>query len=256
MNRHRLVYIHFFCLLIFSAIKVYSEEKVQWYSETHQQSTQRVFSQSSQLRYFLPFNSYGMIGINHLSTPGHEGQIDAAAHFFGEVGWHFSKHRRVKIFAGLRYKYYYGEETSWQRQTAKLDWRILYVNGEYKEFGKQYFVESYWESLFSSADNNNLITTTFYRFGIMAKNGSWRWDFFTSPVFKFDRIGHFYYNLASWELMARISRSFPHWVISLYTGASFDHYIQRHMGDEFEKEVNPYHRNQVNGKILLTIGSW
>ena len=234
---------------------VQAREAIQWYGETQEQFRQRVFTQHLQIRYHFQSWPYGILGINHLSFPGKEQEADAAAHFFGEIGWRWEKDDWGKLFSGVRMKNYYGEKSSWQRQTPKVDWRILYVNGKYHEIFSRYFSETYGECLFTSADNNNLIASVFYRFGMIVYQKRWRWDFFTSPVIKLDRIGHFYYNMSSWEVMARVSWPFSHWIFSLYSGVSMDHYLQRRGRGDIEIEVNPYRQNKINGKILLTFGS-
>ncbi len=256
-----LMNIHLLVIMTILPVTVKSAEIPQWYGETHEQSNQRVLSQLLQMRSKFSRPFYGMLGINHLSFPGEEGRADSASHIFGElncqlIGDQSGGRDWGQLSIGIRLKKYYGVDSSWQRQTKKIDLRILYVLGDYQEFFSHVFRELYWETIYTSADQNNLITTIFYRIGLMVNQGPWRWDLFTAPILKLDRLGHFYYNLGSWELMARMSRRFSHWSMALSAGLSFDHYFRREVHGDLATEVNPYQTNKLNGKILLTLGSW
>ena len=102
------------------------------------------------------------------------------------IEWNFGM---VSLFGEARARKFYGDSLQ-----SSSDFRALVVFGDFLQSGIR-FLEIYSENLFTSADGNNFISSSFLRPGLRwAIKNAFLADIFLEPFLSVDRLGHYYYN--------------------------------------------------------------
>lgn len=158
----------------------------------------------------------------------------------------------AQLFTELRGRSYYREALN----QKKLDARILLTIGKYGDVGLDAsrsilgFYELYTETLFTSADESNVIESAYIRAGLRKPViKDLMLDVFVEPFVTVDRIGHFYNNRADAKLNMRLQYATANYSFGL-TGS----YLVNDYFDYAKFERNPYLNETSGFRVLFVAG--
>lgn len=213
-------------------------------------SSIRVRGEAEVARGIAPYLQLG----SELSTLSQQiGNIDTFSYAYGAPGLKLA-YGSFALYNEVRFRSYY-KESRFGNQT-KVDGRALLVYGDFFSYPIApssflfRFAEPYSETLFTTADKNNIIESAYVRLGLRAV---WEpklyTDLFLEPYVTLDTGRHFYNNRADLKLSARVGYQINPISISFITSALYNTYFGR--GDA---EANPYRDKNLGARFLLVVG--
>lgn len=228
---------------------LYSEHAVVDREERFSSSV-RVRGEAEVVSWFSPYLQMG----SELSIPTYQmNNMDNFSYGYAAPGIKFG-YGPFALYNEARFRGYYKQSGSVGQSTA--DYRSLFVYGDFFSFPIAAstflfrFAEPYSETLFSSADKNNITNSTSLRLGV---RGAWTpktfTDVFVEPYVTLDTARHFYNNRTDVKLSLRIMQQIDPIQISLISSVLYNAYFSR--GD-FER--NPYPNRSPGVKFLLAVG--
>jgi hypothetical protein len=230
------------------------------YSESTYLSREDVLANSTRLRVEVARWSMGapyLIGgdeaFNHSARLGDRGTLDTSSYTYVAPGLRL-EWKPAQLFLESRFRKYGGPEASaLQPALPTRDQRALLVLGLWRERDvlalrrSRVFGELYSETLYTSADANNVIHTTFLRPGLRYEPVERLYlDAFAKPFVSFDRGMHPYNNRAELEGGLRVVRLVGWLSVSL----SGSYLVNRYFDYAATTEAVP---NRHSGYRLLAV---
>ncbi len=226
-----------------------------WYTEDAFLDRENIYASLLRFRSEIPVTSfvspYVTFG-SDLQTPTSQiSNVTASSYAFGGPGVKLN-YLNAQLFSELRGRAYY----QGNQNQKLLDARVLLAMGKYSDIalaeGRSLlgFYELYSETLYTSADENNVIEAAYARTGFRKPVLKELFiDSYVEPFFALDRVGHFYNNLVDLKLSLRFLYAIPGFSFSLTGSYLFNAYL-----DQATFENNPYRDQHSGFKILLVAG--
>lgn len=226
-----------------------------WYTEDAFLDRENILSSLVRLRgeYKLVENlSPYLTAGSDLQTPSTAvSEVATSSYAYGGPGFKIDLFG-AQLYTELRGRAYYREAPN----QKKLDARAMLTIGKYGDIGLDasrsilLFSELYSETLFTSADENNLIQSAYIRMGFrkpVVKD--FMLDLFVEPFVTLDRIGHYYNNRADGKFSVRLQYSKAAYVVGL-TGS----YLYNQYFNNANFERNPYQDIRSGFRVLFVAG--
>lgn len=241
------------------AIVLSSQGRASYFNELYSEETylshQRIFSSSLRFRagpnltdFFSP---YLLLGNEVSSNSSRPFRLDNASYAYLGPGLRL-RHDNLSLSTEGRFRRFYDNSPIVQ---APFDLRLIAVYNDFwssplsHQQGLFQFAELYSEAVFSSADQNNVISASFLRAGLRKALASVQCDLFLEPFITVDRLGHFYNNRADLKLSGRLIYRLSSLDFSLTASYVANRYFS--FGDY---EPNPYLHNNSGMRILFVVG--
>jgi len=224
------------------------------YSEQSFNGRKNILSSHLFLRTELPLNTY----VHPYLQLGSEAQsfaptpinFEPGSFVYLSPGIRLSLTRAISIHLQPRIRHFFQSS-----DLPTLDARALLILNYFskspissKEIAT--FLELYSETVFTSADSNNLIQASFLRYGLRLPASKSLWfDLFVEPFATIDRLGHYYNNRADLKLSLRTQVTPGSLTIGLTTSILYNTYFATD-----SLETNPFRYKDFGGQALLTIG--
>ena len=141
--------------------------------------------------------------------------------------------------------------------TDRRDYRGLLVYDQElkKTLGQSqfsFFLQSYTEALYTSADDNNVIFADYLRLGLSrSMKFQLKTDVFFEPFVTIDRLGHFYNNRFDFKVSLRLNHSLFKLGMSQSLSLS---YIWNRYFNYADLDHNPYKKSGSSFRIMYVLG--
>jgi len=229
------------------------------YSEQIVLTRKDQFASSARFRFenvLSPFLSpYLQVGSELMSPVGNIGSLDTASYVHVGPGVKLS-YKKFSLLVEGRFRKFYKELAQPSGTQGNFDFRTLLIYGNF--FQKELqgslrlrrFAEIYSETVFTSADDNNVIHSSYARLGYrLPLSPQTNADLFLEPYVTLDRIGHFYNNRTDLKLSARLTHFLSPLSFSLMASVLANQYFS--FGDY---EPNPYKNSNTGFRFMAIIG--
>ena len=200
---------------------------------------------------------YFQVGQELTTIQGRVDNLDGASSYaYTGPGVSFSL-GKFTLYGEARFRQFYSNVDPNAPGMGVFDGRGLLVYGDFFShpfFGTSefdWFAELYSETVFSSADSDNVINTDFARAGIRWKAlNRLNVDFFVEPFLTLDRIRHYYYNRTDFKPSLRVQYYTESFSIGIIGSYMWNQYFAR--GDY---EPNPFLHTPAGFRGLLVVGA-
>jgi len=248
-------------LLLFTLVtNLVLADSFQLYSESSSLGREQSISNQTRLRYVLSQNEFPIkpvlqVGHDLIGYWGKAQPLDPnASYAYLSPGLQF-RYGRFQLNVENRFRAFYPQNWGlYARNTGTYDFRTVAVLGDFQQtslgLGFSAFVESYADAVLTSADQWNLIATSFVRLGTRyAVLNSLLVDAYLEPFISWDRLGHFYYNRADIKPSLRVQWLTQGVSVSVIGSWLWNTYISR-----AANERNPYQDIPSGFRLLLVVG--